>query len=218
MAIKLTCYFIISITVFFSKCSAVIVTVDDIVSVAEGNEARIMCNIVRSSSSSEGISTVTWNNVTNGVTDTIAQSQNGVGSVRSSYIDRFSVEGDTTLVIANTSRSDNGTYQCSVTIFDDPPSPASDDIILSVIYLDKRVLISFATPVMEGNTVNMSCIANANPSPTYTFLRDGEVQQSGASSTFTVLSVSRNNNGSYMCRANNSVGTETGDIRTLDVQ
>ncbi|XP_033096784.1 neurotrimin-like [Anneissia japonica] len=123
-----------------------------------------------------------------------------------------------TLVIANTSRSDNGTYRCSVNIVDDPPPTAFDDAILSVIYLDKPVLISFDTPVMEGDTVEMSCIANANPSPTYTFLRDGEVQQSWASSTFMIQSVSRVNNGSYVCRASNSAGTETSDSRTLDVQ
>ncbi|XP_033127607.1 uncharacterized protein LOC117125259 [Anneissia japonica] len=111
---------IVFFNVLMCTCFAVIVTVDDIVSVAEGNETRIMCNMTRSSSSSVAVPIVTWYNVTNGVTDQIAQSQGGVGSVRSSYIDRFSVEGDTTLVIANTSRSDSGTYQCIVNIFDDP--------------------------------------------------------------------------------------------------
>ncbi|XP_033104403.1 protein turtle homolog B-like, partial [Anneissia japonica] len=218
MATKSICYVIISMTVFISTCLAVIVTVDNIGDVVEGSETRIMCNIERSSSSSTSVPGVTWNNVTNGASDPIAQYQGGTGFVDPSYIDRFSVEGDTTLVIANTRRSDSGTYQCSVVIFDDPPS-ASDDTTLIVTYLYKPVLSSFTTPVTEGDTVEMSCSADANPSPTYTFLRDGgEVQQPGASSTFRIQSVSRDKDGSYECRASNSVGTETSESRMLDVQ
>ncbi|XP_033114270.1 carcinoembryonic antigen-related cell adhesion molecule 6-like, partial [Anneissia japonica] len=175
-----------------------------------------MCNIARSSSSSTSVPGVSWYNVTNGARVTIAQYQGGTGFVDPSYIDRFSVEGDTTLVIANTRRSDSGTYQCSVVIFDDPPS-ASDDVTLTVIYLYQPALSSFITPVMEGDTVEMSCSADANPSPTYAFLSDDEVQQSGGLSTFTVQSVSRNNDGNYECRASNSAGTETSKRRALEV-
>ncbi|XP_033100818.1 junctional adhesion molecule C-like [Anneissia japonica] len=181
---------IVFLNVFTCICFAVTVTVNNIGDVVEGSETRIMCNIVRSSSSSTSVLGVSWYNVTNGASDTIAQYQGGTGFVDPSYIDRFSVEGDTTLVIANTSRSDSGTYQCSVVIFDDPPSPASDDVTLTVIYLYQPALSSFITPVMEGDTVEMSCSADANPSPTYAFLSDDEVQQSGSLSTFRIQSVS----------------------------
>ncbi|XP_033100837.1 cell surface A33 antigen-like [Anneissia japonica] len=203
--------------VFICTCFAVTVTVD-IGEVVEGSETRITCYIGYSSSSSVRNPIVTWNNIANGVTDQIAQYQGGIGFVQPSYRERFSVERDTTLVIANTSRSDSGTYQCSVQLLDDPTSPASDYVILTVIYLYKPVFSSFTTPVTEGGTVEMSCFADANPSPTYTFLRDGKVQQSWASSTFRIQSVSRDNDGSYQCRASNSAGTETSKSRMLDVQ
>ncbi|XP_033099039.1 Down syndrome cell adhesion molecule-like protein 1 homolog isoform X5 [Anneissia japonica] len=208
MAIKLTWYFIISITVFFSKCSAVIVIVDDIVSVAEGNETRIMCNMTRSSSSSVGIPTVTWYNVTNGVSDTIAQSQGGVGLVRSSYIDRFSVDGDTTLVIANTSRSDNGTYQCSVSIFDDPPSPASDDFILSVVYLDDVVININSNTSAENVTI--TCSANGSPPPIIILIKDDDVikTENNAVLTYEIDNVTQSDRGSYKCTASDSVGSK----------
>ncbi|XP_033096718.1 hemicentin-2-like isoform X2 [Anneissia japonica] len=219
MATKSTCYIIISMTVFISTCLAVIVTVNDIGDKVEGSETRIQCNIIRSSSNSTNDPIVTWNNVTNEVTDQIAQYQNGGGLVQPSYSDRFSVDADTTLVITNTRRSDSGTYQCSVSILDDPPSPASADVTLIVKYLYKPVLSSFTTPVTEGDTVEMLCSADANPSPTYTFLKDGgEVQPPGASSTFRIQSVSRDKDGSYECRASNSAGTETSESRMLDVQ
>ncbi|XP_033100817.1 uncharacterized protein LOC117104226 [Anneissia japonica] len=208
---------IVIFNVFICTCYAVTVTVDDIGDVVEGSETRITCNFVRSNSSSVLIPFVTWNNVTNGVNEIIAQYQGGVGYVQPSYRGKFTVERDTTLVIADTLRNDSGTFQCIVVIFDDPPIRASDDVILSVIYLYPPELSSFTTPVTEGDTMEMSCSADANPPPTYTYLKDGEVQQSGDSSIFTFQSVSRDNDGSYECRASNNVSTETSESRTLVV-
>ncbi|XP_071959156.1 uncharacterized protein [Antedon mediterranea] len=207
--------FIIGITVWLDKCSAVTVSVDD-VDVAEGSEARITCNIVPASSGA--VPVVAWYNVTNGANDLIANYQGGFGTVEPGYTDRFSVENDTTLVITNTHRSDSGTYQCSANLVGDSPSIDDDICTLTVNYLDKPE-INFLTLVTEGDEVVMTCVVDSSPEAMCNFIKDGDVLPHDGSCTFTIPSVSRTDGGSYKCEADNGVGNkQKSDNRNLEVQ
>ncbi|XP_071958212.1 myelin-associated glycoprotein-like [Antedon mediterranea] len=215
MTLKDIFYIIIGITVWLDIiCVAVTVTVDD-VDAAEGSEARITCNIVPASSGA--VPTVRWSNVTNGVTDTIAIYQNGFGVIEPGYSDKFSVENDITLVITNTLRSDSGTYQCDVTLVGDIPSADDDICTLTVHYLDKPV-INFTTPVTEGDGVFMTCVVDSSTEAMFNFIKDDDVPHNG-SCLFTIPSVSRTDDGSYECEADNGAGNkQKSDSRNLEVQ
>ncbi|XP_071956071.1 junctional adhesion molecule A-like isoform X2 [Antedon mediterranea] len=195
---------VLLLNLVLQTCTAVTVTVDD-VEVVEGSEARITCNIVSATSSFDP--TVSWYNVTNGVTDIIATYQSGLGTVELGYSGRFSVENDNILVINNTHRSDSGKYQCIVSLVRDSPPIDNDICTMTVNYVDKPE-IRFVTPVIEGDDVVMSCYADSSLQPVYSFTKDDGILQHGDSSTFTIPSVFHTDSGSYECEADNGVGSK----------
>ena len=81
-------------------------------------------------------------------------------------------------------------------------------------------------PVTEGNNVTLSCNASGNPVPTITWTRNGSVVTSsvarisfGAESReLTITTINTADSGEYRCVANNSVGNDTSDAATIDVQ
>ena len=78
----------------------------------------------------------------------------------------------------------------------------------------------------DGNNVTLSCNASGNPVPTITWTRNGSVLTSsvprisfGAESReLTITTINTADRGEYQCVANNSVGNDTSDAATIDVQ
>ena len=79
----------------------------------------------------------------------------------------------------------------------------------------------------EGNTVIFSCNVTGNPVPTITWTRNGSLINTTISSRFrfsadakqlTITNVNRVDRGEYQCVARNSLGNDTSDVATLDVQ
>ncbi|XP_062499372.1 hemicentin-1-like [Corticium candelabrum] len=61
--------------------------------------------------------------------------------------------------------------------------------------------------VYLGEDALFSCEATGTPTPTYTWLRNGEKLLNSASSTYAVFSITRHDLGVYQCVAENSAGT-----------
>ena len=79
----------------------------------------------------------------------------------------------------------------------------------------------------EGENVNLVCDATGNPPPRISWTRNGiSVDLSGNSrisfsadkKQLTITNVSRTDSGEYRCVANNSVGNDTSNPATLNVQ
>ncbi|XP_033099026.1 cell adhesion molecule 1-like isoform X1 [Anneissia japonica] len=138
------------------------------------------------------------------------------------YADRFSVEGDDsqlTLVINNTTRSDDGTYMCDVTVLNDPPSPASDTVTISVASFDLIFDISINT-VVEGEPITFVCSVNSKPDPVVILYKDETPisRETTTNLTYNIDNVVRSDRGNYKCEASNIVGSDTSQVQRLDVQ
>ena len=77
----------------------------------------------------------------------------------------------------------------------------------------------------EGGNVTLSCKADGNPVPTISWTRNGfPVDGSGRISfsedkkQLTITNVSRTDSGEYQCVASNSLGNDTSNVVTLDIQ
>jgi len=77
----------------------------------------------------------------------------------------------------------------------------------------------------EGENVTLSCKADGNPVPTISWTRNGSpVDESGRISfsedkkQLTITNVSRTDSGEYQCVASNSLGNDTFNDATLDIQ
>ena len=81
-------------------------------------------------------------------------------------------------------------------------------------------------PVTEGNNVTLSCNASGNPVPTISWTRNGSVLTGSVpritfgteSRELTITTINTADSGEYQCVANNSVGNDTSDAATIDVQ
>ncbi|EDO38077.1 predicted protein, partial [Nematostella vectensis] len=71
------------------------------------------------------------------------------------------------------------------------------------------------TVVREGKPLILTCVADGRPSPSYTWILDGQVIQDSFNGTVKVERARREDAGSYRCVANNSIGSQTS--RSADV-
>ena len=77
----------------------------------------------------------------------------------------------------------------------------------------------------EGENATLSCKVTGNPVPTISWTRDGSpVNASGRISfqddkkELTITNVNRTDSGEYRCVASNSLGNDTSNVVTLNVQ
>ncbi|XP_071958580.1 cell adhesion molecule CEACAM5-like [Antedon mediterranea] len=199
--------------VLFSTCTGVTVIIDNLDDVIEGSETRMICNYNPTTGSTI---IITWSNVTGGASEPIATTVGATKTVQPDYIGIFTLDpnDDRVLVIANTLRCYSGDYQCEVNNLDNPPID-SDVVTLNVIYIEDPVL-SFTTPVNEGDPVALSCDVVSKPNALFTFKKDGSVLQQGGLSTYT-FTADRNDQGSYTCEASNTASTKATAGQVLDV-
>ena len=81
---------------------------------------------------------------------------------------------------------------------------------------------------LEGYNVTLSCNATGNPKPAITWTRSGtpintdsndsRINFSEYKKQLTIINLNRTDNGEYRCVANNSVGIDTSNAATLNVQ
>ena len=73
-----------------------------------------------------------------------------------------------------------------------------------------NVALHLPSVAVKGKSATFRCTANGNPTPTYTWLKDGKPV--GSSQMFSIESVSYAIAGKYVCLANNTIeaGWKTG--------
>ncbi|KAL9951090.1 hypothetical protein ACROYT_G043686 [Oculina patagonica] len=134
-------------------------------------------------------------------------------------------EDNAQLTIMSVNRTDRGEYRCVAgNILGNDSSIAAT---LVIQYQPKIASHPLSNIIKEGRNVTLSCNTDGNPVPTISWTRNGdpvdENKNSRVSFTenkkqFTIINVNRTDSGEYRCVANNSVGNDTSNVATLDVQ
>ena len=97
---------------------------------------------------------------------------------------------------------------------------------LSVIFTDQAEITAHPqdVTVIEGSSVSLSCNAAGNPEPTISWTKDGSPISNNSrissprEKNLTITNVNRTDSGEYRCVASNSLGSDTSNAATVDVQ
>ncbi|KAM3925287.1 limbic system-associated membrane protein-like isoform 2-T3 [Leptodactylus fuscus] len=107
-----------------------------------------------------------------------------------------------------TFRNMTGTYSCVARNFD----ADKKSVEVSVQYKPKVLEIKVNPPLRdEGDTVTLTCKADADPAPTYTWrtIQPSNVQFSPDNTTITIQGLKKSHLGKYMCTASNKHGSHS---------
>ena len=100
-------------------------------------------------------------------------------------------------------------------------------MIILYLSLDKPEIATHPQNITtrEGQNVTLYCNATGNPALTiswykneYPISNDSSIILSPGHEQLTIRNVKRKDSGNYTCRANNSVGTDTSNASTINVQ
>ncbi|XP_077888119.1 cell adhesion molecule CEACAM6 isoform X2 [Ictidomys tridecemlineatus] len=107
-----------------------------------------------------------------------------------------------TLILFNVTRNDTGPYECEI---QNPVSAnRSDPLTLSISYgPDAPIINPPESHFHSGTNLNLSCHADSNPPAQYFWFFNGRPLES--TQELSILNLSTNNSGSYVCVAHNSV-------------
>lgn len=140
-----------------------------------------------------------------------------VGNVKVSIKNKFEIKAGV-VTIRNVKREDAGDYMC---YFETEP-------VVEIIHkLDVQYAptISSSTPknqrIVKGSSVTLECEATGNPTPRITWSRAGGRLPAGSQEeeghAMTLLDVDRHVEGTYTCKANNTVGTPATEEMSISV-
>lgn len=127
--------------------------------------------------------------------------------VHPQYEGRVSLVRVTALRLGPLQLEDQGLYECRVLLLDRPTGEPQNGTWTLLSVTAPPTFIKAPPPVVEalvGSPLSLACVANGNPAPTITWLKDGEVAQTDR--TLSVSAVSTQSAGQYTCRASNSQG------------
>ncbi|XP_048646797.1 carcinoembryonic antigen-related cell adhesion molecule 1 isoform X2 [Marmota marmota marmota] len=107
-----------------------------------------------------------------------------------------------TLILFNVTRNDTGPYECET---QNPVSASrSDPLTLNISYgPDAPIINPPDSHFHSGTNLNLSCHADSNPPAQYSWFFNGSPLES--TQELSILNLSTNNSGSYVCVAHNSV-------------
>ncbi|KAG3256124.1 carcinoembryonic antigen related cell adhesion molecule 1, partial [Ictidomys tridecemlineatus] len=107
-----------------------------------------------------------------------------------------------TLTLFNVTRNDTGPYECEI---QNPVSASrSDPLTLNISYgPDAPIINPPESHFRSGTNLNLSCHADSNPPAQYSWSFNGRPLES--TQELSILNLSTNNSGSYVCVAHNSV-------------
>ncbi|XP_051776478.1 B-cell receptor CD22-like [Erpetoichthys calabaricus] len=124
------------------------------------------------------------------------------------------------LRIETATSSDSGVYYCQAT--NGHGQETSRGVTVDVAYAPRRTQVTSSVPglLLEGTSVTLTCMADANPAGTYAWFKvNGDTtaeKATGRSWSFTAVTPS--DGGVYYCEARNRHGEEKSKPVTLDVQ
>ncbi|XP_071957556.1 cell adhesion molecule CEACAM2-like [Antedon mediterranea] len=137
---------------------------------------------------------------------------------------RHSVSGEADLQIQNVQKEDNGKYRCRVQIIGDTPNEDFGDISLKVYWLSEAVSNVPSHGIVVGGNATMTCRATGDNMPSVYWKKDNiELPLTSRSHmirsdhTLIIYSVSRADDGMYVCGARNNVREETSPPKRLEV-
>ncbi|XP_067350645.1 protein turtle homolog B-like isoform X3 [Channa argus] len=139
------------------------------------------------------------------------------------YAGRASLHGKSSLRIENVRSEDQGWYECKVLMLEQQYDTFHNG---SWVHLTVHAPPTFTdTPpqyveAKEGGGITLTCTAFGNPKPSVSWLRDGNLMVSSAKykvsdGSLTVLSITREDRGAYMCRAFSPQGEAIHTTRLL---
>ncbi|XP_071834014.1 inactive tyrosine-protein kinase 7-like isoform X2 [Apostichopus japonicus] len=119
---------------------------------------------------------------------------------------------DGNLVIASVDKdAHSGEFRCVVSSSNQNQPLISQPARLRISWISSSARISLKTPddpslIQEGSTVLMTCKANGDIVPVFTFYRDSTELSTGSSNRLRLQAVSTSDNGVYSCKAENRAG------------
>ncbi|XP_020608165.1 hemicentin-2-like [Orbicella faveolata] len=129
------------------------------------------------------------------------------------------------LTITNVSRTDSGEYRCVASnILGNETSSAA---LLDVQYHPKITVHPVRDTKTEGDNLTLSCNVTGNPVPTISWTRDRSLIDTNVNSRIsfsadkkqlTIMNVNRRDSGEYRCVARNSLGNDTSNVSSVDIQ
>ncbi|XP_070706257.1 protein turtle homolog A [Pempheris klunzingeri] len=130
------------------------------------------------------------------------------------YEGRVSLVRITALRLQDLQLDDQGMYECRILLLDEPTDELQNGTwtLLSVTALP--TFTEAPPPAVEalvGSHLSLACVANGNPTPTVTWLKDGTVIQriNYQEGILSLRAVSMQSAGQYTCHASNSEGNVT---------
>ncbi|XP_066015791.1 hemicentin-1-like isoform X2 [Pocillopora verrucosa] len=127
------------------------------------------------------------------------------------------------LTITDVNRHDSGGYLCVA--HNEVGNDTSIIVILDVQYKPEIATHPHNIRTREGQNVTIYCNATGNPVPTISWYKNEYPISNGfriilspGYEQLTIRNVNRIDSGNYTCRGNNSVGADTSDASTINVQ
>ncbi|XP_034085345.1 LOW QUALITY PROTEIN: protein turtle homolog A-like [Gymnodraco acuticeps] len=130
------------------------------------------------------------------------------------YEGRVSLVRFTDLRVEGLQLGDQGLYECRILLLDESTDEPQNATWTRLSITAPPTFAEAPPPVVEalvGRSLSLTCVANGNPTPTITWLKDGSViqrteDQEGA---LSLPAVSAQSAGEYTCHASNSEGNVT---------
>ncbi|XP_041839007.1 B-cell receptor CD22-like [Melanotaenia boesemani] len=121
-------------------------------------------------------------------------------------------------VISSIQPSDSGEYYC--TAENELGRTTSGNTHIDVKYAPKHPSVSVNPPgeIEEGQSVNLTCISDANPAATYTWYKENQTSPPAKKVIYHFTTISRNDFGLYLCTSENKYGQRNSSSVYIDVQ
>ncbi|XP_078352640.1 hemicentin-1-like isoform X3 [Oculina patagonica] len=189
------------------------------------SQPKIIIAHLQNTTAIEGDDVTLSCNATGNPKPTIIWSRNGSPlNIRNNSRIIFS-EDNAQLTIMSVNRTDSGEYRCVANNILGNDSSIAATLVIQ--YQPKIASHPLSTIIKEGRNVTLSCNTDGNPVPTISWTRNGDPVDKNKNSRvsftenkkqLTIINVNRTDSGEYRCVANNSVGNDTSNVATLDVQ
>uniref|UniRef100_A0A3P8PGL2 B-cell receptor CD22 n=1 Tax=Astatotilapia calliptera TaxID=8154 RepID=A0A3P8PGL2_ASTCA len=114
--------------------------------------------------------------------------------------------------------SDSGKYYC--TADNDLGQKRSESRTIDVKYAPKlpSVSVSPSAEIVEGSSVNLTCSSDANPAANYTWYKEDVINPLSYQKQHVFSSILPSDSGKYYCTADNGLGQNKSESRTIDVK
>ncbi|XP_029371877.1 protein turtle homolog A isoform X2 [Echeneis naucrates] len=137
-----------------------------------------------------------------------------VPRVHPQYEGRVSLVRITALRLESLQLDDQGLYECRILLLDKPTDELRNGTWTLLSVTAPPTFTAASPPVLEaliGSHLSLLCVANGNPVPTITWLKDGHVIQrtKDRDGALSLRAVSMQSAGQYTCHASNTEGNVT---------